>query len=181
MNVTKCSKNEDTPDQTCYSTLLLIINAISFIEFLVFFMMLIIVGMFFFNFNFSRKDNLSRSPNIMHFVFKLYQVFMIGLDIFYISSKKEEDRDFGTIVILHTVFAFIFCIDYYLRLPYYKDIVSESYCICVHSYFWASLVFLICQFTKVPTLTDNVLTMLLVGLCFFLYVIKQFRQHFFKN
>ena len=93
-----------------------------------------------------------------------------------------EKIDYFTIVaLLHTVFSIVFCIDYYNRLPYYKASTSECYCFCLHSYFWISLVFLICQWTRIPSLTENALQMLVVGLCFFLYIVKKFREYFFRS
>jgi hypothetical protein len=120
---------------------------------------------------------------MMHFVFKLYQVIALSLDVYY-DKPADVVKDGGTftiIVVLHTSFGFIFCIDYYNRLPYYNAKVSEIYCFCVYCYFWIDFVFLLCHMANMSQLTDNVMYIILVGLVFFLYIVKKFRETFYRS
>lgn len=137
----------------------------------------LMVGMFFFNFDFKLKDNLSRSYNIMHLVFRLYCTVMVGLDVY----MSDSDQKRTTVYFIHFIFATIFCIDYYNRLPYYNPNVSEYYCNGVFGYFWISLVVLATFLANYPLITSNMVWLMLIGLVFFLYVVRTYREFFYRK
>lgn len=137
----------------------------------------IFVGMFFFNFDFKMKDNLSRSFNIMHLVFRIYCIMVAGLDVY----LKDGDQKLTTVYFIHFIFACIFCIDYYNRLPYYNREVSEYYCYGTFGYFWISFVVLGTFLANYDLITDNIIYIVLIGLGFFLYVVRTYREYFYRR
>ena len=135
------------------------------------------VGMFFFNFDFKMRDNLSRSYNIMHLVFKMYSILIVALDVYILDS----DRKFTAVFFVHFIFSSIFCIDYYGRLPYYNRAVSEYYCYGCFGYFWISLVLLCTFLADYKLITENVVYIILIGLGFFLYIVRTYREYFYRR
>lgn len=135
------------------------------------------VGMFFFNFDFKMKDNLGRSYNIMHLVFRIYCILVSGLDV-YLADGNEK---LTAVFFIHFIFACIFCIDYYNRLPYYNRDVSEYYCYGTFGYFWISFVILGTFLANYDLITDNMAYIILIGLGFFLYVVKTYREFFYRR
>lgn len=137
----------------------------------------VLVAMFFFNFDFKMRDSLARSYNIMHLIFRLYCLVGVALEVF----VAKTDSILTAIYVYHFVFATVFCIDYYNRLPYYNTQVSEFYCTFVFGFFWVCLVVLMTNLIAYPMLSDNMLYMILIGLCFFLYLVRTFRAYLYRN
>ena len=142
-----------------------------------------IVWQFFFNFNFKLRDSLSRTPNMMHFVSKIFQIVAVICDVTLESNVNQNEKPVHysklTIVLAgHTFYSLQLCIDYYNRQPYYNAKVSETYCFCVYSYFWVNIIFLLTHQAEVSQLLDNVIYIIVVGLLFFLYIVKKFREKF---
>lgn len=136
-----------------------------------------IVGMFFFNYFFKQRDAFARSSNMMHLVFRLYQICAICVDIFIF----DQEQKFTVNLFLHSIFSIIFGLDYYNRLPYYNSTVSRDYCFCVSGYFWINIVLLITHLANLTIIDDNVIYIILIGLCFFLYIVKTFREYFYTS
>lgn len=173
--LTVCGDEQNQP--SCNSTGFFIYLIVSIILLLTLFVIEMCVGMFFFNFDFKMKDNLSRSYNIMHLVFRIYCILVAGLDVY----MKEGDQKLTTVYFIHFIFASIFCIDYYNRLPYYNREVSEFYCYGVFGYFWTSLVILSTYLANYGLITNNMIYIILIGVCFFLYVVRTYREYFYRN
>lgn len=161
----------------CSSTGFFIYLIIAIILIITLFVIEMCVGMFFFNFDFKLRDNLSRSYNIMHLVFRIYCILVAGLDVF----MSDGDQKLTIVYFIHFIFATIFCIDYYNRLPYYNREVSEYYCYGTFGYFWVSLVILSTFLANYPLITDNMIYLILIGLGFFLYVVKTYREYFYRR
>lgn len=161
----------------CNSTGFFVSVLLAIVMLLSLFFIEMVVGMFFFNFDFKLKDNLSRSYNIMHLVFRLYCTIMVGLDVYMTDSTQK----WTTVYFIHFIFASIFCIDYYNRLPYYNPNVSEYYCNGVFGYFWISLVVLATFLASYPLITNNMIWLILIGLVFFLYVVRTYREFFYRK
>ena len=120
---------------------------------------------------------MARSSNIMHLVFRLYQILAVAIDVFIM----DEGQALTVNLFVHTVSSVIFCVDYYNRLPYYNPKVSETYCFCVFSYFWVNLVLLITHLANLNIITQNVIYIIFIGLMFFLYIVKTFREYFYRS
>ena len=172
---TMCGEDGKIP--TCQSTIFFVYLFTSILMLISLFVIEMCVGMFFFNFDFELKDNLSRSYNIMHLVFRIYSILVVSLDVYLV----EGDSKYTTIYIVHFAFATIFCIDYYNRLPYYNRSVSEFYCNGVFGYFWVSLVVLSTHLANYKLMTDNVVYIIFIGLGFFLYVVRTYREYFYRR
>jgi hypothetical protein len=162
---------------SCSSTGYFISVFIAIIMLLGLFIIEMAVGMFFFNFDFNLTDNLSRSYNIMHLVFRLYCTVMVGLDVYMTDSDQKRT----TVYFIHFIFSSIFCIDYYNRLPYYNPNVSEYYCNGVFGYFWISLVILATFLANFRLITNNMIWLIMIGLVFFLYVVRTYREFFYRK
>jgi hypothetical protein len=134
---------------------------------------LILTSLFFFNYSFSQRDNLSRSSNIMHLLFRVNVLALVGLDIFLDQSNKLR-----TMLFLHTISSLIFLVDYYNRVPYYVSAISETYCLAISAYFWVNIVLLITNMAGIEILQINVVWIILIGLTFFLYIVGACRVYF---
>lgn len=172
---TLCGESTDLPD--CNSTEYFFFLFITIVVLVSLFVVEMCVGMFFFNFDFKMRDNLSRSYNIMHLVFRIYCVIITSLDVY----MNDNHQKLTTVFFMHFIFASIFCIDYYNRLPYYNRFVSEFYCIGVFGYFWISLVLLCTYLADYQLITDNMVYIILIGLGFFLYVVRTYREYFYRR
>lgn len=139
-----------------------------FVALLLFYLMLI--ALFFFNFSFSQTDSFSRSSNIMHFFFRIFSVAVVSLDIFMDPSNKLT-----TLLFVHSIGSIVFLIDYYNRIPYYKSSTSEIYCLAISAYFWISAVLLLTDVSGLELIKENVIFIIIIGLGFFLYIVRSFR------
>lgn len=177
---TMCGEKEQNQTGTmasCSSSSFFVPLFISIILLVALLIMEVCVGMFFFNFDFKLRDNLARSYNIMHLIFRIYCMIVVGLDVYI----REDSQKLTTVFFVHFIFASIFCIDYYNRLPYYNPSVSEFYCYGVFGYFWITLVLLITYLANYQLITDNVVYIILIGLGFFLYVVRTYREYFYRG
>lgn len=68
--------------------------------------------------------------------------------------------------------AVIFTSDYYTRYPYYNEEIKKAYCFCVHFYFWIIFTYFSCDFINLSQLKDNVIWIIIFGLCFLYKVIN---------
>ena len=173
--MTICGSDPNLP--SCTSSIYFISIFVSIFLILGYFFVQMCVGMFFFNFDFKMKDNLSRSYNIMHLVFKMYSILVVALDVYI----QDSDRKFTAIFFVHFIFSSIFCIDYYGRLPYYNRAVSEYYCYGSFGYFWISLVLLCTFLADYRLITENLVYIILIGLGFFLYIVRTYREYFYRR
>ena len=162
----------------CLSSTHLALSLISLLLACLFLTIVIIVGLFFFNYFFSQRDAFARSSNITHLLFRLYQFLVVIIDLFLINSGQLK---LTVNLFVHTIFAIVFCIDYYNRLPYYNMTVSETYCFCISSYFWINSVLLISHLVDTAIILDNVIYIILIGQIFFLYIVKTFRAYFYTQ
>lgn len=133
---------------------------------------LILTSLFFFNYSFSQKDNLSRSSNIMHLLFRIDVLALVSMDIF-----LGENNKLRTMLFLHTISSLIFLVDYYNRVPYYVSTISETYCLAISAYFWINIVLLITNIAALDILEVNVVWIILIGLIFFLYIVGACRTY----
>lgn len=173
--LTVCGNEANQP--SCGSTGFFIYLIVSLVLLLTLFVIEMCVGMFFFNFDFKMKDNLSRSYNIMHLVFRIYCILVAGLDVY----MKDGNQKLTTVLFIHFIFACIFCIDYYNRLPYYNREVSEFYCYGVFGYFWITLVLLSTFLANYDLINDNMIYIMIIGIFFFLYVVRTYREYFYRR
>lgn len=173
--LTVCGTDANEP--SCGSTGFFIYLIVSLVLLLTLFVIEMCVGMFFFNFDFKMKDNLSRSYNIMHLVFRIYCIMVAGLDVY----MNDGNQKLTTVLFIHFIFASIFCIDYYNRLPYYNREVSEFYCNGVFGYFWITLVLLATFLADYELINDNMIYIIMIGIFFFLYVVRTYREFFYRN
>lgn len=161
----------------CLSSIHIIFSVLAGTLLFALFTSVVLVGMFFFNYYFKDRDSLSRSSNIMHLGFRLYQIIAIAVDLFIF----DQDQSFTVNLFLHSISATIFCLDYNKRIPYYNPKVSEAYCFCVYSYFWVNLVLLITHLANIEIINSNVIFVIFIGLMFFLYIVKTFREYFYRS
>ena len=173
---------------TCWGSTNIVLIIFATIEIILFLGFVGCVGMFFFNFNFKQKDAQARSPAIMHFIFKLYQVIAIFLEVFQTVDKNSEsiaedqNSRMTALVFFHGTFSIVFAIDYYNRLPYYNQKVSEMYCFCVYAFFWINIVFFGGQISyQTAKIKDNIVWIILIGLIFWLRIVKTGREFFYRR
>lgn len=153
------------------------LSCISILLIICLFSINIIIGLFFFNFSFTKKDALSRSFDVNHLLFRFYQISAVAIDSF--IQNLEEKMTFN--LYFHTVFSLILTIDYYNRLPYYNRNVSQYYCIGISSYFWINFVLLVSFLMQSRLILENVLYLIVIGLVFFLYIVKTYREYFYRE
>lgn len=110
-------------------------------------------------------------------MFRVYQIGVVAVDLLIF----DQEQKFRFNLFIHTIFSIIFCIDYYNRLPYYNTNVSEYYCFGIYSYFWITTVLLIAKLANMRLILQNVIYIILIGQIFFLYIVKTFREYFYRQ
>ena len=174
---TLCS-NTSSLLPNCSSSTYIISLLVSILLLVSMFFLEMVVGMFFFNFDFKLRDNFSRSYNIMHLVFRIFSLLVVGFDVY---MPEGSNTKIVAGYFMHLVFAGVFCIDYYNRLPYYNRTVSEFYCYGVFGYFWITLVLIMTYLANYSLTTTNVVWIILVGLVFWLYLVRTYREYFYRR
>jgi hypothetical protein len=100
-------------------------------------------------------------------------VVLVCLDVFLDPATKLR-----TSLFVHTISSLFFLVDFYNRLPFYITSVSQTYCLAISTYFWISIVLLITNLAELEILVVNVVWIIFVGLCFFLYIVTATRELF---
>lgn len=169
----QCDSINDNNKPTCLSTMHLSHIFIGFVLISLVLSFMILTSLFFFNYSFSQRDNLSRSSNIMHLLFRIDVLCLVIMDIFLDPANKLR-----TMLFLHAISSLIFLIDYYNRVPYYVSVISETYCLAISAYFWINFILLITNMAGLEILKVNVVWIILIGLTFFLYIVGACRVYF---
>lgn len=163
----------------CWSTMSILSQIAATILSLTYLGLLLIIGMFYFNFDFGLQDSLSRSYNIMHLMFRIYSIGLVALDEFLPGGPNSNKR--LIVYVAQVLFGLIFGVDYFKRFPYYNLKVSAIYCLSLAAYSWIALIVLISHLISADLITNNMLYITLIGLIFCMYLMRTYRTYFYRR
>jgi hypothetical protein len=132
-------------------------------------------SIFFFNFFLRSKDAFARSPDLHHFIFRIFFLLMTLFDVLI------KHNYFNIKIVVNFGFSVFLCFDFVHRIPYYNYTVTLFYLFSIFSYFWINLLILFTTLIYIKLVKDNILITAIIGIILFLWDIYGYKEYLFNK
>ena len=135
-----------------------------------------IVEAYYFSFSFKTKDCFARAPSTISIASLIYEILSVVLLVFFF--KSEYNVIFGVFQIF---FAYVFLNNYITKLPYFNDVILKANALGAATLLWTNASLLVIEISNMRMLELNIMSVIVVGIIFFVTLISNYRAIFIKN